>query len=94
MLFSTRDLCLFIVILGELFSIFICNVNNNIISFSFIYLVHAICVHGELELDATEVKFVQENKTIEANVTANGTSSNATKVNCLTHKVYGPVEVN
>lgn len=39
-----------------------------------------------------EVK-IEEDKSIKSNVTANNSLSNATKVNCLTDKVYGPVEV-
>lgn len=39
-----------------------------------------------------EVK-IEEDKSIKSNVTANNSLSNATKVNCLTDKVYGPVEI-
>ncbi|XP_033336109.1 thioredoxin domain-containing protein bug [Megalopta genalis] len=44
-------------------------------------------------LDATEIKTEDLNKTIEANVTLNNSTSNVTKVNCLTDTVYGPVEI-
>ncbi|XP_026671794.1 thioredoxin domain-containing protein 15 isoform X2 [Ceratina calcarata] len=41
-----------------------------------------------------DVKYEEENKTVEANITANNSSnSNVTAVNCLTDKVYGPVEI-
>lgn len=45
------------------------------------------------ESNSEDVKYEEENKIIEANVTATNSSSNVTKVNCLTDKVYGPVEV-
>lgn len=39
------------------------------------------------------VKYEEQHKIIEANVTTNNSSSNVIKVNCLMDKVYGPVEV-
>lgn len=48
---------------------------------------------GEPEPDTGNIKYEEENKIIEANVTINNSTANVTKVNCLTDKVYGPVEV-
>ncbi|XP_043785628.1 thioredoxin domain-containing protein 15 isoform X3 [Apis laboriosa] len=45
------------------------------------------------ESNSEDIKYKEENKIIEANVTATNSSSNVTKVNCLTDKIYGPVEI-
>lgn len=47
----------------------------------------------EPEPDTGNIKYEEENKIIEANVTIDNSTANVTKVNCLTDKVYGPVEV-
>ncbi|XP_076292960.1 thioredoxin domain-containing protein bug isoform X2 [Lasioglossum baleicum] len=44
-------------------------------------------------MDPVIVKPEEVNATIETNVTLNNSSSNVTKVNCLTDAVYGPVEI-
>lgn len=71
MLFSTRHLWLFAIIL----------------------VVSVVGQQSEQQSEPGDVKYEAENKTIEANVTANNSSSNVTVVNCLTDKVYGPVEI-
>lgn len=48
----------------------------------------------EPEPDSKDVKHEEESKIIEANVTLTNSTVNVTKVNCLTDKIYGPVEVN
>lgn len=41
-----------------------------------------------------DVKHEEESKIIETNVTLTNSTVNVTKVNCLTDKIYEPVEVN
>ncbi|XP_043258405.1 thioredoxin domain-containing protein 15 [Colletes gigas] len=85
---STRNLCLFIVILAQMINVFgrmdKCE------------LTQAILFKNPdqgPEPDPNEEKTVEENKTVESNVTMNNSTSNTTKVNCLMDKVYGPVEL-
>ncbi|CAL7933396.1 unnamed protein product [Xylocopa violacea] len=84
MLFSKKNFCLFIIILGIFGGMNQCEVieTNSFEN-----------TDQEFEPYAGTVKYEKENKTIEANVTANNSSSNVTKVNCLTDKVYEPVEI-
>ncbi|XP_003493992.1 thioredoxin domain-containing protein 15 isoform X1 [Bombus vosnesenskii] len=88
MYFSQRNLCLLIIILVHVIGVFArmdkCEMLE-VISFK--------NSDGEPEPDTGNIKYEEENKIIEANVTINNSTANVTKVNCLTDKVYGPVEI-
>ncbi|XP_012247848.1 thioredoxin domain-containing protein 15 isoform X2 [Bombus vosnesenskii] len=84
MYFSQRNLCLLIIILGVFARMDKCEMLE-VISFK--------NSDGEPEPDTGNIKYEEENKIIEANVTINNSTANVTKVNCLTDKVYGPVEI-
>ncbi|XP_006564884.1 thioredoxin domain-containing protein 15 isoform X2 [Apis mellifera] len=84
MFFSRKNFCLFIIVLGVFGRMGECEVIE-VISFK--------NSDQKSESNSDDVKYEEENKIIEANVTATNSSSNVTKVNCLTDKVYGPVEI-
>ncbi|XP_050592724.1 thioredoxin domain-containing protein 15 isoform X1 [Bombus affinis] len=88
MFFSQRNLCLLIIILVHVIGVFArmdkCEMLE-VISFK--------NSDREPEPDTGNIKYEEENKIIEANVTINNSTANVTKVNCLTDKVYGPVEI-
>ncbi|XP_043598330.1 thioredoxin domain-containing protein 15 isoform X1 [Bombus pyrosoma] len=88
MFFSQRNLCLLIIILVHVIGVFArmdkCEMLE-VISFK--------NSDQEPEPDTGNIKYEEENKVIEANVTINNSTANVTKVNCLTDKVYGPVEI-
>ncbi|XP_071870899.1 thioredoxin domain-containing protein bug isoform X2 [Bombus fervidus] len=84
MFFSKRNLCLLIIILGVFGRMDKCEMLE-VISFK--------NSDREPEPDTGNIKYEEENKIIEANVTINNSTVNVTKVNCLTDKVYGPVEI-
>ncbi|XP_003400623.1 thioredoxin domain-containing protein 15 isoform X1 [Bombus terrestris] len=88
MFFSQRNLCLLIIILVHVIGVFArmdkCEMLE-VISFK--------NSDREPEPDTGNIKYEEENKIIEANVTINNSTTNVTKVNCLTDKVYGPVEI-
>ncbi|XP_012343591.1 thioredoxin domain-containing protein 15 isoform X2 [Apis florea] len=84
MFFSRKNFCLFIIVLGVFGRMGECEVIE-VISFK--------NSDQKPESNSEDVKYEEENKIIEANVTATNSSSNVTKVNCLTDKVYGPVEI-
>lgn len=50
--------------------------------------------NSDQEPGPEDVKHEEESKIIEANVTLTNSTVNVTKVNCLTDKIYEPVEVN
>lgn len=84
MFFSRKNFCLFIIVLGVFGRMGECEVIE-VISFK--------NSDQKSESNSDDIKYEEENKIIEANVTATNSSSNVTKVNCLTDKVYGPVEI-
>ncbi|XP_076241664.1 thioredoxin domain-containing protein bug [Calliopsis andreniformis] len=85
---SKGNICLFIIILVQMISVFgrmdKCEVTQAI---PFKTSDH------EPDPEPEEVKNEEENKTIESLMIINNSTSNVTKVNCLTDKVYGPVEI-
>ena len=50
--------------------------------------------NSDQEPEPEDVTHEEGSKIIEANVTLTNSTVNVTKVNCLTDKIYGPVEVN
>lgn len=85
---SRRNLCLFIIILVQMI-----NVLGRMDECEVIQAIPFKNSEPGPELDLPEGKLEEENKTIELNVTTNNSTSNVTKVNCLTDTVYGPVEI-
>ncbi|XP_053981742.1 thioredoxin domain-containing protein 15 [Hylaeus anthracinus] len=85
---SRRNLCLFVIILVQ-----IINVLGRMDECEVIQSIPSKNSDQENDPDPGEGIQIEENKTIESNVTVNNSSSNVTKVNCLTDKVYGPVEI-
>ncbi|KAK1129422.1 hypothetical protein K0M31_019150 [Melipona bicolor] len=85
---SRRNLCLFIIILVHV----IC-VSSRMDKCEMIEVISFKNSDQEPELDSKDVNHKEESKIIEANVTLINSTVNVTKVNCLTDKIYGPVEI-
>ncbi|KAK9302602.1 hypothetical protein QLX08_005475 [Tetragonisca angustula] len=79
---SRRNLGLFIIILGVSSRMDKCEMIE-IISFK----------NSDQEPEPEDVTHEEGSKIIEANVTLTNSTVNVTKVNCLTDKIYGPVEI-
>ncbi|XP_071870898.1 thioredoxin domain-containing protein bug isoform X1 [Bombus fervidus] len=88
MFFSKRNLCLLIIILVHVIGVF-----GRMDKCEMLEVISFKNSDREPEPDTGNIKYEEENKIIEANVTINNSTVNVTKVNCLTDKVYGPVEI-
>ncbi|XP_006618388.1 thioredoxin domain-containing protein 15 isoform X1 [Apis dorsata] len=88
MFFSRKNFCLFIIVLVHVIGVF-----GRMGECEMIEVISFKNSDQKPESNSEDIKYKEENKIIEANVTATNSSSNVTKVNCLTDKIYGPVEI-
>ncbi|XP_043511564.1 thioredoxin domain-containing protein 15 [Frieseomelitta varia] len=83
---SRRNSCLFIIIL-----VHVIGVSSRMDKCEMIEVISF--KNSDQEPEPEDVKHEEESKIIEANVTLTNSTVNVTKVNCLTDKIYEPVEI-
>ena len=85
-----RNLYLFVIVLAQMLSFFGGTVECEELEVSPFENPDQVCYPDQYPGEANTT---EEMRTVESNVTMNNSSPNATNVNCLMDKVYGPVEL-